>query len=122
MPNKRRFDRKARVADLIQKALATIIMKEMPDAKFRFVTITDVEMSRDLSYAKVFVSVLQDDAAKIKEIIADLNNNVKPIRYSLAQSVKLRIVPEIKFMYDESTAHGFKISGLIDRAMKKTEK
>lgn len=122
MKPKRGYDRKARVADLIQKALAKIMLEELADSKFRLVTITDVSMSRDLSYAKIFVGVLKDDPAEIKEIISELNNHAKSIRYSLAKAVKLRIVPEIKFYYDESAAHGYKISDLIHSAMKKTEK
>jgi ribosome-binding factor A len=119
---KRGFDRTQRVADLIQKALAQILLQEMNDERFRFVTITSVEVSRDLSYAKVYVSMLQDDSAEIKQVIKDLNQEVKSIRYNLARAVKLRITPELKFVYDESTAHGFKISNLIDAAVKKSGK
>lgn len=116
---KRGYDRKARVADLVQKALAKIILQELADERFRFVTITDVTMSRDLSYAKVFVSMLEDDPVEIKATVDALNQSAKHIRHSLAHEVKLRIAPEVKFHYDESTAHGFKISSLIDSAIKK---
>lgn len=117
----RGFDRTRRVSDLIQKALAQILMQE-GSADLRLVTIISVDVSRDLSYAKVYVSVMSDDKAEIERIVQGLNRSVKEIRHSLAHAVKLRIAPELKFVYDDSTARGFKISHLIESAMKKTEK
>lgn len=115
---KRRFDRTARVADLIQKALAPILQQDM-NSSFELVTITSVTVSKDLSYAKVYVSVLSDDQDKIKETIKSLNREAKGFRFSLAKEVKLRVMPELRFDFDESTAHGFHISNLIDKATKK---
>ena len=119
---KRGYDRTQRVADLIQKALAQILLQEVSDDRIRFVTVTSVTVSRDLSYAKVYISVLAEDKVKIKEAVDMLNRIAKSLRYRLAQQVDLRIVPELKFVYDESTAHGFRISSLIDSAMKKSGK
>jgi ribosome-binding factor A len=119
---KRGYNRTERVADLIQKSLAQIILQEVSDERIRFVTITSVSMSRDLSYAKIYISVLTEDSTVIKETVNFLNRMAKQLRYRLAQTVKLRIAPELKFVYDESTAHGFRISNLIDSAMKKTGK
>jgi ribosome-binding factor A len=119
---KRRFDRTARVADLIQKALATILSQDMSDSRFGLVTITSVTVSKDLSYAKVYVSVLIDDESKIKEVVKALNRSAKALRFSLAKEVKLRIMPELKFVFDDATAHGFHISSLIDAALKKGTK
>jgi ribosome-binding factor A len=119
---KRGYQRTDRVADLIQKALAQIIQYDMSDSRFAMVTITSVEPSRDLSYAKVYVSVLEDDEAKLKETVKALNRSAKAFRYELAQAVKLRIAPELKFVFDASTLHGFKLSQLIDEAVKKEKK
>jgi ribosome-binding factor A len=119
---KRGYDRTQRVADLIQKTLAQMLLQDMSDERFRLVTITGVTVSRDLSYAKVYVSVLMDDAEKIKQTVQALNRAAKSLRYYLAKEVDLRIVPELKFLYDETTAHGFHISGLIDAAVKKEKK
>lgn len=116
---KRGFERTQRVADLIQKALAQMLLQDMSDERFRFVTITSVTVSRDLSYAKVYVSVLMDEEEKIKEMVEMLNHAAKSLRYNLARAVDLRLVPELKFVYDESTARGFRISGLIDSALQK---
>ncbi len=119
---KRRFDRTARVGDLIQKAIASILLQDMSDDRFRLVTITSVTVSRDLSYAKVYVSVLLDEEDKIKDIILALNRAAKGLRFLLAKEVDLRIMPELKFVFDDATAHGFHISNLIDSAMKNNKK
>ena len=119
--NKRGFDRTARVSDLIQKALAKII-QDTSDPRFPLVTITNVVVSKDLSYAKVYISLLVDDELKIKHAVDALNREAKSFRYQLAREVKLRIIPELKFVYDAASAHGFHISSLIDSAMKKTDK
>ncbi len=119
---KRGYERTQRVADLIQKALAPMLLEAAPDHQFSLVTITGVEMSRDLSYAKIYVSVLLDDSEEIKKMVTALNRSAKSLRYRLAQSVSLRIAPELKFVYDESTARGFRISTLINQATKNEKK
>lgn len=116
---KRGFDRTCRVADLLQKTIAELLLHGMGDDRFKLVTVTGVSVSRDLSYAKVHVSMLFDDVAKIKQTMKDLNDSVKFLRYEVARAVELRIVPDLKFVYDESTAHGFRVSDLIDAAIKK---
>lgn len=116
---KRGYERTQRVADLIQKSLAQLLLQE-DDKRFKLVTVTSVTVSRDLSYAKVYVSMLIDEADQIKQTVQALNRIAKPLRYKLASMVKLRIAPEIRFVYDESTAHGFHISSLIDSAVKKS--
>ena len=118
---KKGFDRTQRVADLIQKALAQLLL-DMNDDSFHLVTITGVSVSRDLSYAKIYMSVLVDEEEKIKQTIQALNRSAKSLRYHLARAVDLRIVPELKFVYDDSTARGFHISSLIDKAVKNEKK
>ena len=117
---RRGFNRPDRVADSIQRSLARILLQEMHDARFRLVTITSVVVSKDLSYAKIYVSVLLEEKEKIKTVIHALNRATSKIRYHIAREVDLRIVPELKFVYDESTEHGRTISNLIDAAIKKS--
>lgn len=117
---KRGYDRTRRVADLLQKTLGQMLVQEMSDERFRLVTITGVTVSKDLEHAKVFVTVLMEDAIKVKQTIEALNRAAKAMRYHLAREVDLRVMPQLKFVYDESTAHGFKISNLIDTAMKRS--
>jgi ribosome-binding factor A len=119
---KRGYDRTHRIADLIQKTLASMLLQDMDDERFRLVTIGSVTVSRDLSHAKIYVSVLMDDVEAINDVVKSLNRAAKGLRYQLAKEVELRVMPELKFVYDESTAHGFHISGLIDAALKKEKK
>lgn len=119
---RRGFDRSQRIADQIQRILGPMLLQEMGDERMRLVTITSVTVARDLSFAKIYVGVLSEDEAEIKNIVTALNHAAKTLRYRLAQEIELRIMPELKFVYDESAAHGFKISSLIDAAINKTEK
>lgn len=119
---KRGYDRTQRIADLIQQALAQMLLQDMGDNRFRLVTITGVTVSRDLSYAKVFVSMLIDEPEQIKAMVSELNQATKFLRFNLAKAVKLRVVPELKFVYDESAAQGFRINSLINAAAKKSGK
>jgi len=116
------YERTQRIADLLQKTIARMLLQDMTGDKFQFVTVTSVTVTRDLSYAKIYVTLLVDESDQIKTTVQALNRQAKMLRYHLAKEVKLRVVPELKFVYDESTAHGFRISTLIDSAVKKSEK
>ncbi|HLB42731.1 MAG TPA: 30S ribosome-binding factor RbfA [Gammaproteobacteria bacterium] len=118
---RRGFDRTQRVAELIQKTLAMMLLQNVNDDRFRFITITDVTVSKDFSYAKVYVTVLTEEPDKIKEFVQALNQEAKSFRRHLAREINLRVTPELKFIYDESAVRGFHISSLIDSAMKKSE-
>ncbi len=111
------FKREKRINDLIQTALAEIIQKEANDLRLGMITITGVSTSHDLAFAKVFVSVLEED--KSTDVLLALNNAAKYLRYSLANAVKLRVTPELKFIYDDSSVRGSRISSLINDALKK---
>ena len=119
---KRGIDRAQRVGDLVCQKLAGMLLEDMTDERFRLVTVVSAAVSRDLSYAKIYVTVLLDDKKQIRDVIQALNRAAKGLRYQLARAVDLRIVPELKFVYDETTARGFQISVLIDEAMKKSGK
>ena len=110
------YKRSQRVSDLIQSALAGILQRDAKDFRFGIITITSVEVAQDLSFAKVFVSVLED--SKAVETIKALNSAAKYLRYSLANAVELRIAPELRFVYDDSAVRGSRISSLINDALK----
>lgn len=114
---KKNSNRLQRIADLIQTTLAEILQTQMEDTRFKMVTITSVAVSPDLSFAKIYVSILEEDKAKI--IIEALNRAAKYIRHLLANSIDLRITPELRFYYDDSIARGHHISALIEKALKK---
>lgn len=113
-------NRMARVAGLVQTTLADILLKESEDKRFHMVTITNVSLAKDLSSAKVFVSVW--DEAKAKETVKALNNASKFLRYALAQTkIEMRVIPQLHFVYDDSTERGSRITSLINEALKNTK-
>jgi len=113
-------NRMDRVANLVQAALADILLREVDDPRFRTVSIVNVGLAKDLSSARVFVSVWDDKHAT--EIVAALNDSSKQIRYALAQSkIKLRIVPNLRFVYDDSIVRGHRIDSLLNEAFKNSD-
>ncbi len=111
--------RMQRIADLIRTALAEILHQEREDERFRYVSITRVSVSRDLHHAKIYVSFMPEE--KVQDRIKTLNQAVKQLRYQLAQSIKLRITPELRFYYDDSSVKGQRIVDLLNKALKKSE-
>jgi ribosome-binding factor A len=75
------------------------------------VSVSDVEITRDLAHAKVFVTALQ--AERSAEAVKGLKEHAKEMRYKLAQLVKMRHVPELHFHYDDSVDRGEKIDQLL---------
>lgn len=111
---KRTFRRDQRVNDLLQTALATILQREAGDvlpSVTTMVTVTGVSVTHDLAHAKVFVSVLDEEQAS--EAISALNHAAKTLRHRLASAVLLRIVPELRFVFDDSTVRGHRIASLV---------
>lgn len=111
------FKREQRINDLIQTTLAEIIQRQATDLRFGLITLTGVNVSHDLAYAKIFVSVLEED--KADETLNALNKAAKFLRYELANAVELRVTPELKFIYDDSSVRGSRITSLINKALKK---
>ncbi|HSW92781.1 MAG TPA: 30S ribosome-binding factor RbfA [Gammaproteobacteria bacterium] len=111
------FKREQRINDLIQTTLAEIIQREATDLHLGMITLTGVNVSHDLASAKIFVSVLEEDNAS--RVLVALNNAAKFLRYELANAVELRVTPELKFIYDDSSVRGSRITSLINNALKK---
>ena len=113
-------NRMQKVAGLVQTTLADILLKESEDKRFHMVTITSVSLARDMSSAKVFVSIWDEE--KVKETVKALNNAAKYLRYALAHSkIEMRVIPELKFIYDDSTVRGNRIASLLHSALKKSD-
>lgn len=110
---KRTFRRDQRVNDLLQTALAKILQREAGDLlpSNSMVTVTGVSVTHDLAHAKVFVSVLDEEQAE--ETVDALNHASKTLRHMLAGAVLLRIVPELKFVFDDSAVRGNRIASLV---------
>ena len=106
-------DRTRRVAELIRRALADIIRDRLPDRGLGLLSITATEITRDLSRATVFISLLgeEEDQERVTKI---LNEESNVLRYELSRTLNLRHTPEIKFRYDLSIERGERLSRLID--------
>lgn len=114
----REFKRTDRVADQLQKELAVLIQREVKDPRLGMVTVSGVEVSRDLGYADVHVTLLGEDTPeRIKENLKVLKQAAGFLRGQVAKRIKLRHVPELRFHYDESVVRGQRLSSLIQEAV-----
>lgn len=106
------FKRIDRVAEMMQRKLSEIIQQEIKDPRLpAFVTISSVKVAADLGHAKVYFTVFNADKEKTTSI---LNSAASYLRTALARSVKLRTIPQLHFVYDESVEYGRRLSRLID--------
>ena len=110
------FNRTDRVADQIQRELATLIQFEVKDPRVGMVTITAVEVSREFEYARVYFTVLGDSAVR-DATIKGLTHAAGFLRRELAHRLKLRTTPELQFVYDQSIENAAKMSELISTAI-----
>tara|TARA_B100000768_G_scaffold38981_1_gene37854 strand:+ start:11088 stop:11492 length:405 start_codon:yes stop_codon:yes gene_type:complete len=114
----REFTRAERVSDAVQQELAVLIREGVRDPRVGMVSVTDVDVSRDLAYAKVHVTFLGERTQEqIDEAMSALNGASGYLRKLLASSIKLRITPKLTFLFDESGRRGQHLSALIDYAM-----
>ncbi|MFQ1023826.1 30S ribosome-binding factor RbfA [Avibacterium paragallinarum] len=119
----REFKRSDRVAQELQKEIAVILQREVKDPRIGMVTVSDVEVSRDLAYAKVFVTFLFDqDESIIESGMQGLEKASPYIRSLLAKAMRLRIVPELRFIYDQSLVEGMRMSNLVSEVIRDDEK
>ncbi len=107
------FGRNRRVADLVQRDLATLVQREMDNRRFGLITISGVDVSPDLLNARVFVTSLDDETDK-GDMVHTLNERAGHFRYELAKNSPLRTTPKLKFVFDSSVEHGSRLSALID--------
>ncbi len=111
------MDRTDRISEEIKKELSNIIRDSIKDPRLPdFVSITAVRVTRDLRYAKVYVSIYGDEEKK-KDAITALTSASGFIRREIGQRISLRYTPEIQFKLDESIEHGIHISKLIEETM-----
>lgn len=104
--------RPRRVADLIQRELSELIRLELRDPRVGMLTITSVDVSPDLSHAKVFITLLEKH--KLEDTLQGLQRAAGFLRSQLARRMKLYTTPELRFAYDESVERGDQLSRLID--------
>ena len=111
------YSRTQRVADYIQRELAALIQHEIRDPRVGMVSITGVNVSRDLGYAKVFYTVLgcdtEEDARESTEV---LNKAAGFLRSQMSRDSNMRRLPQLKFYFDSSVGQGRHMEDLIRRA------
>lgn len=100
-----------RVREEIKREV-TDILRRMKDPRLGFVTVTDVEVSSDLQYVKVYVSVLGDEEARKQTLLA-LERATGYVRTEIGSRIRLRRTPEIGFRFDPSVEHGARINEIL---------
>lgn len=108
------MNRTDRISEEVKKEVSDIIQNHIKDPRLPdFVSIIAVHVTKDLRYAKVYVSVLGDEEKK-KDALAALSSAAGFIRREIGQRIKLRFTPEFSFKLDDSIEHGMYLSKLID--------
>lgn len=121
------FSRSQRVAQEVQKKIAIILQHRIKDPRISTATVSGVDISRDLSYAKVYVTFLKVLATdynldQVNNSIKALQNAASYIRTLLGKAMRLRAVPELTFFYDNSLSEGMRMSNLISNVLKNDDK
>ncbi|GAB3370906.1 ribosome-binding factor A [Azotobacter armeniacus] len=113
------YSRTQRIGDQMQRELSLLIQREIKDPRLGMVTITAVEVARDLSHAKVFITVMgkEDSGEEVNRNLEILNEAAGFLRMQLGKAMKLRSVPQLHFNYDASIRRGVELSALIERAV-----
>jgi ribosome-binding factor A len=108
------FSRTDRIAQQMQREIAELVRLRINDPRVRLVTITGVEVAGDYSHAKIFFTRLD---GKHEEALQGLEHASGFLRSQLAHSIKLRVMPQLHFVYDASVERGSHLSQLIDQAI-----
>lgn len=102
-----------RLNSVFVKEISYILQNEVKDENIKFVTVTGCEITSDLSFAKVYVTVF--DKEKTKDTLKALDKAKSFIRGQLSQRVEIRHTPELRFIFDDSIEYGKKIDKIIDK-------
>jgi ribosome-binding factor A len=108
------FHRTDRVAAQLRRELGSLVHELVRDVGLPSVSVSDVEVTRDMAHAKVFVTALQPE--RMKDAMAGLKEHARELRFELAHAMKLRHVPELHFHYDDSVDRGERIDALLHSA------
>ena len=111
------YARTQRVADYLQRELAALIQHEVRDPRVGMVSVTGVDVSRDLGHAKVYYTVMGSDSSEdARESTEALNKAAGFLRSQLSRGSNMRSVPQLRFYFDASMGHGRDLEDLIRRA------
>jgi len=109
----REFGRNARVSSQMQKELSLILQRDIDDSRLGLVTINEVEVTKDLAVAKVYVTVLNVDEQGKRANVKLLNELAPMIRHELAKRMRLRHISDLRFYYDDSFDTGMRVAELL---------
>lgn len=104
--------RSERIADKIHEELSKMLIMDVSDPRLSGISVTDVEVDRELAYATVYVSALEG-SERVKEILDGLQHAQGFLRYELSQRIELRTFPRLRFRWDPSVERAEKIEKLI---------
>jgi ribosome-binding factor A len=108
------MSRAERLSHLLRNEIGTIILTKLNDHRIGFVSITDVEVSDDLSYAKILYSCFGSEEEK-KKTLKGLMSAIPVIRSILAETIELRIVPKLRFVQDDSIEEGDRKLAILNK-------
>lgn len=108
----REFTRSDRVASQLQRELAELLRIKVTDPALGMVTLNSVEVTRDMSLAKAYVSFL-GARETAKACIKILSHSVPSLRHELGKRMRMRVMPELRFVHDESIERGLRIQALL---------
>jgi ribosome-binding factor A len=112
----REFSRSQRLGNQVLRTLSELLREEIKDPRLEGVSLTAVDLSRDLGVARVYFGALDPDA-DIAQVTEGLDSAAGFLRSRLARAIKVRHVPELRFQHDDSAAESVRISRLIDDAI-----
>ena len=111
------YARTQRVADYLQRELAAVIQHQVRDPRVGMVSVTGVDVSRDLGHARIYYTVLGVDSSEdAKESTEALNKAAGFLRSQLSKDSSMRSVPQLRFYFDSSVGRGRDLEDLIQRA------
>ena len=113
----REYSRNQRLGTEVLRILSELLRFETKDPSLRNVSLTSVDLSRDLGVARVYFSLL-DPEAGVEPVQEGLGRAAGFLRSKLGKSLQIRHVPELRFVHDDSAAEGSRMSQLIDRALR----
>ncbi|MGQ9631146.1 MAG: 30S ribosome-binding factor RbfA [bacterium] len=109
----RGYDRAHRVGDLIKEEISWIIQNDLKDPRVGFVTVTSVEVSRDLQHARIYISLYnKDEEAKTLE---GLSSAIGYIKKEMGRRIRIKYLPDITFIVDRTNDYGARIDGLLSK-------
>jgi ribosome-binding factor A len=115
------YQRTDRVADLVRRDIAEVLLREVKDPRVRFVTITDVRLSKDLRNARVFFTTLLQEGQLLEDVQEGLRHAAGFVQRKVGGRLQLRCTPHITFAYDSSFENGARMDKILSGIQEELE-